>query len=69
MQNAECRMQNGSSAKSRPNLTPCFSCQAPIKSVAASTRTVTTLQETIFAQVPDKQASLGKLKKEHGDVV
>jgi hypothetical protein len=62
-------MQNGSSAKSRPNLTPCFSCQAPIKSVAASTRTVTTLQETIFAQVPDKQASLGKLKKEHGDVV
>jgi hypothetical protein len=30
---------------------------------------VTTLQETIFAQVPEKQAFLNKLKKEHGDHV
>jgi hypothetical protein len=32
-------------------------------------RTVTSLKETILSQVPDKQASLAKLKKEHGDVV
>eukprot|EP00540_Astrosyne_radiata_P007645 CAMPEP_0116836932 /NCGR_PEP_ID=MMETSP0418-20121206/8375_1 /TAXON_ID=1158023 /ORGANISM="Astrosyne radiata, Strain 13vi08-1A" /LENGTH=461 /DNA_ID=CAMNT_0004466765 /DNA_START=42 /DNA_END=1427 /DNA_ORIENTATION=+ len=31
-----------------------------------SVRSVTTLQDTLFAQVPDKQKSLATLKKEHG---
>ncbi len=29
-------------------------------------RTVTTLQETLMAQVPEKQADMARLKKEHG---
>jgi hypothetical protein len=32
-------------------------------------RTVTTLQETLMAQVPEKQAEMAKLKKEHGSHV
>ena len=32
-------------------------------------RTVTTLQETLMAQVPEKQAAMAKLKKEHGSHV
>ena len=29
-------------------------------------RTVTTFQETLMAQVPEKQADMARLKKEHG---
>ena len=36
---------------------------------ASSRRTVTTLQETLMAQVPEKQAEMAKLKKEHGSHV
>lgn len=32
-------------------------------------RTVTTLQETLMAQVPEKQAEMARLKKEHGSHV
>jgi citrate synthase len=40
------------------------------KSAASvSVRSVTTLQETLAAQVPSKQASLAALKKEHGSKV
>ena len=35
----------------------------------ATRRTVTTLQETLMAQVPEKQAEMAKLKKEHGSHV
>lgn len=35
----------------------------------AATRTVTTLQETLAAQVPEKQKKLAQLKKEHGNHV
>mmetsp|Transcript_22745 Transcript_22745/g.31772 ORF Transcript_22745/g.31772 Transcript_22745/m.31772 type:complete len:465 (-) Transcript_22745:362-1756(-) len=38
-------------------------------SVTAQARTVVTLQETLAAQVPEKQKSLGALKKEHGSHV
>jgi citrate synthase len=37
--------------------------------VAQSVRTVTTLQETLAAQVPEKQKQLAALKKEHGSHV
>jgi len=36
---------------------------------AQSSRTVTTLQETLMAQVPEKRKSLAALKKEHGSHV
>ncbi|KAL7565573.1 hypothetical protein ACA910_014286 [Epithemia clementina (nom. ined.)] len=41
------------------------------KATTATTaiRSVTTLQETLFAQVPEKQKKLAQLKKEHGDHV
>jgi citrate synthase len=35
----------------------------------AATRSVTTLQETLAAQVPDKQKKMAELKKEHGSHV
>eukprot|EP00521_Asterionellopsis_glacialis_P008253 CAMPEP_0195282480 /NCGR_PEP_ID=MMETSP0707-20130614/1327_1 /TAXON_ID=33640 /ORGANISM="Asterionellopsis glacialis, Strain CCMP134" /LENGTH=464 /DNA_ID=CAMNT_0040341451 /DNA_START=204 /DNA_END=1598 /DNA_ORIENTATION=- len=38
-------------------------------SVTAQARTVVTLQETLAAQVPEKQKSLAALKKEHGSNV
>mmetsp|Transcript_13381 Transcript_13381/g.20866 ORF Transcript_13381/g.20866 Transcript_13381/m.20866 type:complete len:465 (+) Transcript_13381:207-1601(+) len=38
-------------------------------SVTAQARTVVTLQETLAAQVPEKQKSLAALKKEHGSHV
>jgi citrate synthase len=37
--------------------------------VAQSARTVTTLQDTLMAQVPEKQKNLAALKKEHGSHV
>eukprot|EP00978_Attheya_sp_CCMP212_P046168 scaffold377318_cov24-Attheya_sp.AAC.1 len=37
--------------------------------VGTSVRTLTTLQETLAAQVPAKQQALLKLKKEHGSTV
>lgn len=40
--------------------------QNPFRHAIVTTRSVTTLQETLAAQVPDKQAQLTKLKKEHG---
>ena len=43
--------------------------QSSILKGSIAVRTVTTLKETILSQVPDKQVSLAKLKKEHGDVV
>jgi citrate synthase len=36
---------------------------------SSAARSVTTLKETLLAQVPDKQKSLNTLKKEHGDHV
>ena len=45
----------------------CFLRQTPTKSIV--TRSVTTLQETLAAQVPEKQAKMAKLKKEHGNHV
>jgi hypothetical protein len=41
--------------------------QAP--TVAAATRTVTSLQDTIYAQVPEKQAAIAALKRDHGSHV
>ncbi len=38
-------------------------------SSSSSLRSITTLQETLEAQVAPKQASLAKLKKEHGSKV
>jgi citrate synthase len=37
--------------------------------VAQSARAITTLQETLFAQLPEKQKSLAALKKDHGSHV
>ena len=36
---------------------------------AAASRSVTTLSETLMAQVPDKQKKLVELKKNHGKQV
>lgn len=41
----------------------------PSSSSLSSARSITTLQETIAAQVEPKQAALAKLKKEHGSKV
>lgn len=46
-----------------------FHTQAPTVATVATARTVTTLQDTIFAQLPEKQAALGALKKDHGSHV
>ena len=32
-------------------------------------RSVTTLQETLYAQIPEKQKRIAALKKDHGDHV
>ena len=36
---------------------------------STATRSVTTLQETLAAQVPEKQKKMAQLKKEYGDHV
>jgi hypothetical protein len=41
--------------------------QASLTTTAA--RSITTLQETLAAQVPEKQKRMAQLKKEHGDHV
>lgn len=41
--------------------------KSPVSNVAS--RSIVTLQETLFAQVPEKQKALAALKKEHGDHV
>ena len=48
-----------------------FPLQVPTKTfgTTSAARSVTTLQETLAAQVPEKQKALGQLKKEHGDHV
>lgn len=47
-----------------------FNAQTPTASFATTaTRSVTTLQETLAAQVPEKQKSLAALKNDHGDHV
>jgi len=40
-----------------------------LQSFASQSRSVATLKEVLEAQVPEKQASLLALKKEHGDKV
>ena len=57
-----------SSILSRTTTTTCGS-RYGAAAVASSRRTVTTLQETLMAQVPEKQAEMAKLKKEHGSHV
>ena len=40
-----------------------------VASVSAASRSVTTLAETLMAQVPEKQKNLLELKKNHGKEV
>ena len=51
------------------NATTATARRTAMNATATSTRSVTTLFETLEAQVPHKQASLAKLKKEHGSKV
>ena len=37
-----------------------------MNNATVAVRTVTTLQETLASQVPDKQKKMSQLKKEHG---
>ena len=55
------------------SLLPCYSIVPQqalgANSLSVASRSVTTLTETIMAQVPQKQKELAALKKEHGKKV
>jgi citrate synthase len=46
-----------------------FSTTGTTTPIGASIRTVTTLQETLAAQVPEKQKKMAELKKSYGSEV
>ena len=55
-------------ASERPLVVP-FGTHGQHSIQAVASRSVMTLQETLFAQVPEKQKALAALKKEHGNHV
>jgi hypothetical protein len=52
-----------------PSMDPFIVEKLTIIHSQAQRRSVTTLKETLLAQVPEKQAEMARLKKEHGSHV